>query len=320
MDEGFDSHKPPHDSTKQIIDADHFPDVVENGKGIKRVERLGVVEKLKNSDERRELFSNLTDEQYKKVLGYINSLSKGEKINYEYQDGQVPMMDTPPLEDKSRLMDMTFGTIREILKDDNLNNQVALRTAALTMAGAVNYIHPYENGNGRVGRVMHYLIEYGTERGNDAFENELYAIIGKLKVFDSEMAKAFDDTPPAELERALTGYVMESNNGQKIENRELASKRVEAFLEMMTGKINVPIESEVVLRNIVQGKVGEGLPEKETIPKGSINGKDLYEKQYLYYSTIPNRNPNDIPQGSKRVKGERAAPNLQKIMLSLELI
>lgn len=316
MEESGGEIKP---SVTQKIESDHNPDVVSQGKGIKRLERTGIKDQLATPEARRNLFGSMSDEQYKKMLGYVNSITRKEKIDYEYKDGQLPMDSTPPMEDKERLMNMTYQTVREILNDDNRDNLNSLRRAALTLAGAVNYIHPYENGNGRTGRVAHYLMEYGLDRGGEAFDQDLYSIIGKLPLYDVDMSLALSDSPPSDLSFELNKYIIEHTELKDFSTREFASKKVEVFLEMMSGKINLPINREVSQKNIANLRKGD-MVKVETISPGSLNGVELYEKEYLFHSTIPNRAPNDIPPGAKRVVGERKDDNIPKIIIPFDLV
>ncbi len=300
------------------FEEDHHPEVVESGKASRRIERLGLKEELGDPEKRRAYFGNLTDEKYKKALGYVNSLSRGESIDYNYQDGQLPLEPTPQLEDKERLMSSTFQTVREILGDENMNTAHALRVAGLTLAGGVNYIHPYENGNGRTGRVMHYVMEFGNQRGEQVLEEELYAIIGKLPLYDTDRAKALDDGPPPELTEELNQLVGRNSEGIT-DLRVLASKRVELFLAMMKGNVDVPINREVIIRNLSLAQVGDTI-QPEKVSPGQINGRELYEKQYLYNSSVPNRRLGEVPLGARRVMGERQSLLIPRIMLNVDLV
>lgn len=303
----------------QSIEEDHHPEVVNAGKANKRVERLRLKQELSTPQERRRYFGDLSNEEYKKVLGYINSLSRAQPIDYEYKNGQLPLEPTPPFQDKERLMNITFQAVRNILSSTDLVDTKALRTAALTLAGAIDYIHPYENGNGRTGRVAHYLIEFGTQRGPEAFESELYAVIGKLPMYDTDRAKAFDDGPPPEMGQELNRYVNEHFKESIQDPTTGVSKRVEVFLDMMQGKVNIPIDIEVPLRNFSLSQKDSAVV-LEKIEAGSINGPDLYEKQYLYYSSIPNRTANEVPVGAKRVMGVQKSANGPKIAINFDLI
>lgn len=297
------------EETTETIQSEHFPEVA--NKANRRLELLKVSEKLRTPEERREFFKNLSDERFKKMLGYINSLTRGKKLDEEYEDGKVPGTPTPPLEDKDVLMKASFEAVRNILANDNLDNADALQIAGLTLAGAVNYIHPYENGNGRVGRVGHYLIEFGNQRGKEALQSELYAAIGKLEVYDTDKIRAIDNTPPPELERALYRQIPEEN--AQTDDRKQASERVGVFLKMMQGDIQVPIFQEVPVPTLV-----DNIPKFKPVQAGKIDGLELYRQSYLARSSVPNREPNETPQNAKRIKGVRSTT--EPIMISMDLV
>ena len=82
------------------IEHDHFPQVAD--RAMRRVEALGLKEKLSHSSSRRELFKTANNEDYKKILGYINSITRGAPIEYDYQKGSLPLEEIPPAEDKER--------------------------------------------------------------------------------------------------------------------------------------------------------------------------------------------------------------------------
>lgn len=289
------------------IEQDHFPEVA--NKASRRVEALGLKDKLGNTEARRGFFRDASNERYKKMLGYLNSVVRQQPIEHDYKNGRLPLEDTPPLTDKEPLMTLTFDTVRQILSDTSLDDRTALRLAGLTLAGAVNYIHPYENGNGRVGRVTHYIMEFGTERGNRAFNEELYAIIAKIPMYDTDKIKALSDTPPAELEQTLKAIA--KNTGDPQEN--LASRKVKVFLQMMQGAVNAPIQEPINRRDLTTGAV-------KTIPAGGIDGKSLYLKEYLDYSSIPYRKPDEVPPGAKRNLVQKVGSTRQSISLNLDLV
>jgi hypothetical protein len=51
----------------ETIEYDHYPEVVDNNRGKKRVELLGLSETLAHPRERRNYFANLDNEGYRKV-------------------------------------------------------------------------------------------------------------------------------------------------------------------------------------------------------------------------------------------------------------
>lgn len=295
----------------ETIEHDHFPEVVDNGKGTHRLELLNIKEDLRTPSERRRYFTELPNEDFHRMVGYVNSITRGEKISYEYEDGQFPMGETPELEEKGDLMELTFDTVKEILTDDEIDDETALRRAGLTLAGAINYIHPFKNGNGRTGRVLHYLIEFGSERGDDSFNNEMYAAIAKLPAYEGDTAKAISNTPPVELEPSINAYlsahreVTESN----LSPRAQASARVVAFLDMMRGQAEILISQDAVFMDTVNGV-------KKRFDAGSVDGRQLYEALYVGQSTTPNRMP---VNGANPIRAEKRQPR-GTISLSIDLV
>lgn len=276
----------------------HHPEIADNGKPARLLELLGLKERLKDSSERRAVFSDMTDEDYQRMIGYINSVTRAKPISYEYQNGALPMLDTPPAEAKEALMNLTYQTVRGVLSDEELSDEVALRRAGLTLAGAINYIHPYDDGNGRTGRVLHYLVEYGVGRGDQAFNDELYAIIAKLPLYEGDSVKALADQPPAQLESALDKLIPSEliSASFHMGDRAAASARVIAFLDMMLGNVKVPITEKVTLR---PGLINNDMTPEKYEP-GEIDGLTLYEKQYVALSSIPQRNPSEYSSGRKK--------------------
>jgi len=303
------------------IEADHFPEIADNGKGFHRLELLGIDEQLADPGQRRELFSSMSNEDFQRMFGYVNSITRGESISYDYEDGQLPLHPTPKLEDKSRLMERTYDAVREIAQDESLDERTALRRAGLTMAGAINLIHPKKNGNGRTARALHYLIEFGTERGKDAFGDEMYAVVGKLPVYDTDNRDALRDSPPSQMERSLMQFAsahVSEEMSETMDDRDWAGVCVVSFLDMMKGNVVVPIDEKV---SINRGKREDGSQIIERIEPGTMDGVELYEATYLASSTIPNRKPDDVPFGAKRVVAEKHVVDPDKtISISMDIV
>jgi hypothetical protein len=269
--------------------------------GVRRLELLGVEEELRDPSDRRALFATLTDEQFKHMAGYVNSITRGEQVGYDYVDGKFTEGATPPPEDKEPLMNLAFKTVREITANPDLDDKTALRRAGLALAGAINYVHPYQ-ANGRTSRVMQYFIEFGTERGPKAVSEELYALIGKLRVYESDDRLAIDNTPHPALDRALEAVVRKQNpDSAGLSPREAASARVVTFLNMMAGTTVVPINERVVMNKVRHGRRFD----IEYTNPGETNGIEFVERQYIRLSEIPNKLPDEVPPESHRVMAKK---------------
>lgn len=293
------------------IESDHFTAPVDDGAGLRRLELLGLNESFANAHDRRLLFTKLDDAGLQKTVGYINSLTRGAKsLDHEYADGTLPGEPMPPLKDKKPLMDMTFSAVREILSDDELDDHTALRRAGLTMAGAINYIHPKENGNGRTGRVLLYLMEHGTERGDQAFEEELHAIIGKGRVYESDEYKALDDTPTPEMGKALFSKLKEQGFDSD-DDQEWASARVALFLDAMKGRVTVPIKQKA---RVAQGSLLDGNRNDFIFQPGETDVRSLYDLNSAVRSEVSRGNPEDRPENAERIVGVRKQANPNSMM------
>lgn len=293
---------------------------------MRRIEMLKLTEDLESPKARVKFFSKLTNEEFRKFFGYINSITRGEKIDYDYEDGQLPALVTPPLENKEELMNQAFAAVREILsqEDDGDDEDVfnrKLRRAALTLAGAINYIHPKKDGNGRVARVLHYLMEYGTDRGEKLFEDELYSIIAKNPTYKVDVAQPIHNSPPSKLEWALSEYARQHDElYDTLNERGQAAYRVRVFLHMMKGDIQVPIDQEV---STYPKLYEDSERKKDTIPSGELSGDELYEREYLAYSMTPNRSPDEVSPDAEKTKPKRSREIVEDTrgnILRLELV
>lgn len=298
------------------IEFDHHPEIAEGGKGIRRVELLGVKESLSGPTPRRLFFARMNDEAYTKTLGYINSVTRGVHVQYEFEDGQATMLDTPSITDKTVLIRDAFAAVREILNAD-LDESTALRRAGLTLSGAINYIHPYANGNGRTARVMHYLVEFGTERGDEEFNNELYAIIAKIPVYDTQGGRALDDSPLPEVTRALdqAAYIDDPDGYSADDGPARASRRVRVFLEVMSGHRQAPVREDVIRRERDPSTLGGSSTVR--IEALSMDARTLLEHDYVARSAIPNYQPEDISPNSQRIVAMRRESSGDTIALDI---
>jgi hypothetical protein len=209
--------------------------------------------------------------------------------------------------------------VRSILGQELLDDATAMRRAALTLAGGINYVHPYQDGNGRTGRVMHYLLEFGVERGDQAFNNELYAIIAKIPTYDDHYANALDDTPPAELTQALDELVADQdpNGSAELDDRAAASRRVVVFLDMMQVGVVVPIDQDIVRAYHVPTSRDPAKITNE--PAGTLDGLTLYEREYLNKSSLPHYEPHDQSDVG-RVIARRKSPGGRPLVIDIDVL
>ena len=107
------------------------------------------------------------------------------------------------------------------------------------------------------------------------------------------------------MEKALEKYVSENDvDYLDLDPRERAARRVEVFLKMMKGEVDIPIEGDVRRKYQKLPRTGEWSP---SVSIGdNFNGPDLYEADYLGFSAIPNRSPDEVPESAKRITGKRS--------------
>lgn len=289
---------------ERIIEPDHHPEVVDAGKGTRRLELLGLDEVMGSPDARRLWFEQLGTDGFVKMLGYVNSIIRQKPISYQFQDGQLPMVSTPPPADKDRLVREAFDATRDVLSDAGLSNEVALRRAGLTVAGAINYIHPYDDGNGRTGRVIHYLLEYGLDRGEQVANDELYAILSRLPVHEGHWGQVINDSPPGELTMEIdrAASVGENYADRDLDGRAAATRRVELFLKMMKGDLYIPLHHKIV-RVRPANPASNDPKQRMVVPAGTLDGRSLYEYDYEADSTVAHFDPHDAAERSRRIVG-----------------
>jgi hypothetical protein len=59
---------------------------------------------------------------------------------------------------------------------------------------------------------------------------------------------------------------------------------------------------------------------RQIIEPGTLDGLALYEMSYLDHSTIPNREPSDVPMGAKRVEGPITHEKPEYITLGIDIV
>jgi hypothetical protein len=263
-------------------EAGRHPEVARGA--VKTLELLGMDETLSTPEKRRLFFRELDDAGYKKYLGFINSVTQGKPIQYEFQDGRLPITGTPPLEDKEPLMNELFAAVRRIMSDKNLDDEVALEYAGLALAGGVLLTHPYEEGNGRTSRVSQYLITHGNQRGRDQFEADLFGIIAKDSLYAGDLRKMMRNAVPPSVVKELDEYNLD-NLREEFESSswpERAAMRVRTFARMMSGEL--AIHNKHPITRVSEEANGELL--RHEYAPGDADLKEFYLQTYKGRSRI----------------------------------
>lgn len=286
---------------EHYYEAGHHPEVVQNNKATRMLELLGINEHLRTPSARRELFSGFSDETFQKYIGYINSVSRGKPIQYEYENGTLPMTDIPSENDKAKLMREVFESVRQILQDDSLSDDQALEYAGLTLGGGILLTHPYNDGNGRASRASQYLLTYGNERGDQAVETDLYAALAKLPVTKDDPRHAIENIPPPALVKELYGHLesVDPAGMQLLDGPGQAARMVSLYCDVMAGRIKLMNSAPV--RTMI--RTADGKISSEIDAPGTVDLRDVYVKSYHGLSRIPDIAAIQASDAGNRVQG-----------------
>lgn len=266
----------------------------ENGAVWDLLHLYDLVEPLSSPSSRREFFKSLSADQFVSTAFMVNAISTGRDFEYSYGNTKPnTLVATPRQEDKERLMKATFEAAQKILNDTNLDDATALRRTGLTVAASLNYIHPFHDGNGRAGRLIHYMIEFGTDSGQQVFQEETSAIITKVNLPGQKRGTAplFIDAPST-LQSALDAYIDVADQAQGLpmegDIQVRANKKLELYHQMMTGEATL-----LVIDAVPAPQFNDTEFKKVPLKAGSMSYLELHERNYLASSGIPFLNERD---------------------------
>lgn len=138
-------------------------------------DKINANDNLNTPEQREKFLHNLTFEQFKDWLTRINGILRGIPINERSMDSQNVQVtgvlaegSIPPADsDKESLLEESFEKAKQA-KD--------LPTAALMLATTFVAIHPFNDGNGRISRVIYSFLKDGlpkSEEGKEYFKKIL---------------------------------------------------------------------------------------------------------------------------------------------------
>lgn len=136
-------------------------------------------EVLQDPATRRDFFASLDSSDFVDMVEQVGAvLRTGDSSQRQHLDGDTTYLQThevPAQEDKEQLLKETWDTAKSFLANPDMADEDAVSYAALTVAGGILYIHPFQDGNGRVSRVLSYAIEMGAR---DDLEGKLDNMLG----------------------------------------------------------------------------------------------------------------------------------------------
>lgn len=138
-------------------------------------------------DNKREFIENLKPEQFQQLLDGVNGILRKKDRRDWQMDGQTVELRSaidwgegyrpPRHEDKPDLLRQTLAAAQEMNRHGDELGDIGLMAAA-----ALNAIHPYNDANGRTGRMMHLLLARDFEGAAKKELKEVLSETGRDKI------------------------------------------------------------------------------------------------------------------------------------------
>jgi len=252
--ESFSKPKPPQEAQEPQAEK------LETGKKVFGfLDRTKFLEARKSDEQFEEWIQKLSYEDFSNYLTRLNGIlretpikqrsvdGKGVEVSFGIAGDEISYL-PPQAEVKENLMRETFEALKTIPDNDD---------RALLAYYALQAIHPYSDGNGRTGRLLHELI---SSEGKELTEEKLSRLLDHDKEGHAGTGEGRD---------AFAKKVLDANSAYYFINREVAKEVLGDEFLQENGKIfysgyvgigNVPkdIELSPEERQLAEKIIGEG--------------------------------------------------------------
>lgn len=296
---------------------------METGKKVfEFLDRTKFLDIRKTNEQFEEWFQKLSYEDYTSYLTRLNGVLRDVPIKNRTVDGENVEISfgimknvlylPPSAAHKDGLIRQSFDALKKISDNED---------RALLAYYTLQAIHPYSDGNGRTGRLLHEII---SDDGKNLTEENLSELLDHDKDGHAGTGKGRD---------VFAEKILDANSAYYYVNREIAKKVLgEDFMQVnggifVSGPIGVGIVSEVAKQNLcpeeialVKKILGEG--DVSNFPfRGIVLAKLIYERphleKYVYQAAfkLDERRgvvPDDCGKKSFAIDGEEIMPNLSE--------
>lgn len=135
---------------------------------------------LSTPESRRELILQTDFGVFENWLQRVNGISRRIKpVNRDLYDtdSETYSMNAPDIQDRQLLLKQAWRASKRILEPETEVDQ-KLKDVSLLLGGAINFIHPFEDGNGRASRVVSLLAREGFD-GSQKSRGLIKEVVGE---------------------------------------------------------------------------------------------------------------------------------------------